>query len=109
MVALEAGDWVTAEREARAAIGVDPFLWDARRVLARAHLGHGDGLAALATLDDLLTALPEDGEALYLRGVALTSLRRGEEARRVLEAARDALPASPVYQARIAEALERIP
>ncbi|MDP9367512.1 MAG: tetratricopeptide repeat protein [Chloroflexota bacterium] len=109
VVALEAGDWVTAEREARAAIAVDPFLWDARRILARAQLGRGDGLAALVTLDDLLTALPEDGEALYLRGVALTSLRRGEEARRVLEAARDALLASPVYQARIAEALERIP
>ncbi len=109
VVTGEAGDWTTAESAARAGIAADPLLWDAWRALARAQLGRGDALGAVATLDGLLRALPEDGESHYLRGIALTTLQRGEEARRDLEAAREALPASPVYQARIAEALERIP
>ena len=109
VIAAEAEDWVVAETAARAAIAADPFLWDARRALARAQLSRGDTTGALATIDDLLTALPDDGESLYLRGVALSGLHRDQEARRDLEAARVALPLSPVYQARIAEALERLP
>jgi tetratricopeptide (TPR) repeat protein len=107
-VALAERDWPAAAAAARAAIAADPLAWDARRATIRAELGRGDGEAALAAADDLLALLPGDGRGHYFRGMALASLGRAGEAMAAFSAARDALPASAVYAARIAEAIETL-
>ncbi len=108
LVALKATDWVAAARAADAALRADPFHWEAYQVLAEAELGRDDARAALRAADRLLARWPDAGAGLYLRGVALAALSREAEARRALEAARTRLPHSPVYQARIAQALQRL-
>ena len=54
---------------------------------------------------ELLARWPEAGPGLYLRGVALLRLGRAEAGQAALTEARERLADSPVYQARIAQAL----
>jgi tetratricopeptide (TPR) repeat protein len=103
-VALAARDWDAAASAANAAVAADPAAWEAHRTLTQAELGRGDPAAALAAADRLLAAWPDDGPALYLRGLALQRLGRSAEARAALDLARQRLASSPVYQARIAQA-----
>lgn len=105
VVASAAREWDAAATAAAAAIAADPASWEAYRVLANAHLRRGDAPAALAASDAILSRWTDDGPSLYLRGTALLALGRPAEGRAALEAARQRLAASPVYQARIAQAL----
>lgn len=105
VVASVAREWDAAVSAATAAIVADPASWDAYRLLANAHLRRGDAAAALAASDTILAHWTDDGPSLYLRGRALVALGRPAEGRAALEAARRRLPDSPVYRARIAQAL----
>ena len=104
-VAAEAGEWGAAAEAALASLDADLARWEAYRLLAEAELGRGNAEAALAATDRLLAAAPDDGPGLYLRGVALVALGRAEEARAALTAAQARMPDSPVYRARITQAL----
>lgn len=104
-VQVEAGQWDAAVVAANKALGDDPARWDAYRALSEAELRHGNPEAALMAADRLLATLPNDGRALYRRGVALAALGRPDEARAALNTARTLLAASPVYQAKIAQAM----
>ena len=104
-VALAARDWGAAAAAATGAIQADPFDGRAYRALAVAELNRGHAASALAVADRLLSLWREDGPGLYLRGLALDRLGREIESRESFMAARARLVASPVYQARIAQAL----
>jgi tetratricopeptide (TPR) repeat protein len=107
-IAVAVSDWETAVDAANAALRSDPSRWEAYRTLASAELGRRDAEAARAAADRLLAKVPNDGRGLYLRGLALTTLGQVGDARISLEAAGDELHNSPVYQAKIAEALQRL-
>ena len=108
-VALAADAWDDAITHATAAITRTPYQADAHRTLIQAHLARQDPAAALTAADALLAIRPDDGRGHYLRGVALTALGRGNEARKGLESARPILATSPVYTARIDQALRDLP
>ena len=109
VVAVAGREWAEAATAAKAALRADPSRWEAYRLLAEAELGRGDAAAALSAAERLLARWPDDGPGLYLRGVALVELGRTGEAEEALAAARDRLSTSPVYQARIAQALQARP
>jgi hypothetical protein len=66
-----------AKIRAEAAKYDDPF---ARRVHAQAEALYGDGAVADRLLDTILAASPEDGEALYLKGMRLLVAARRNSA-----------------------------
>lgn len=108
VVAAAAREWDAAAATAAAALAANPSAWECHRLLADAELRRGDALAALAAADAILDRWTDDGPSLYLRGMALLALGRTEDARVALATARERLVASPVYQARIAQALSSV-
>ncbi len=61
-------------------IEVNPANVTARRDLANIYLDRHQPRAALALVDQALARFPDDGELLYLRGLALAKTGRDEEA-----------------------------
>jgi tetratricopeptide (TPR) repeat protein len=79
LIALDARDAETAEREFSLAITADPNLADAWANRATLHFRRGDAEAALSDLDRALD-LREDGEVFYNRGRIFESQQRWSEA-----------------------------
>lgn len=92
--ALDLGDLELAERLARKAIELDPEDVRGRHVLAMVLLAGGDELQAEAITEEIIRSNPSDRAARYLRGRALRSLGREEEAVAQLLVAG---PARPVF------------
>lgn len=107
-VAMAGRDWDGARTASEAAAGIEPMSPVVLRVVAESALAGGDAAAALEAAERLLEVRPEDGVGWFLRGAALTSLGREEDAIAALRGAAERLPESPVYQARIAQRLRGV-
>lgn len=108
-IAAAARRWDDAVVAATAASRAPTTAIAGGRLLAEAQLGAGDPSAALATTDALLERLPVDGVAWFLRGLALNQLAQPDDAVTALVRARELLPDSPVYRARIDQQLGPAP
>ncbi len=111
--ALQAHAWIAAERfaEAEAAfariVAENPRHLAAWDRLAWARFRQGDAAGALAALDALLAARPDQPSALVARAGALVELGRDGEALAALERAAALAPRSPATLEPLARALER--
>ena len=103
--ALEIGRYAIAEREARAALAIEPSSVDGSLYLSRSLLGLGKYLDAAQAAKDAVAVAPRDAYAHYLVGFALQVAGKTHEA---LDALREAVrlqPRSGRYYARLAIAL----
>ena len=108
LLALRMGDWEDARTRALEALAVDPQNLEAALSLIEAEIGVDNASAALVAADELLVRLPDEGRALYWRGRALMALDRPAEARQSLDRVSMVLDESPVYQARISQAMSNL-
>ncbi len=79
---LDDGKPALAAEEFRTALDIEPEDVNARYGLGRAHLAGGDGEAALAMFNEILTESPEEFPTLVYRIIALRDLDRNAQALR---------------------------
>ena len=103
--ALDAGRFSVAEREARAALAINPRDVNAQLFLCRAYLGLGTYDKAIDSARAALSVSPGDGYGHYLLGFALQVAGKAHEAVEQLREAVRLHPSAPRYYARLAIAL----
>gem|GEM_PF-3470173 len=108
MVAALGGDDDRAAEQVSAALVADPWSWPARRFQIEASLDAGRAEEARDRAKEVLVLLPDDPETVFLLGRALVATGEIEAAREQFDLTAELAPDSPVYRARIAEALESL-
>ncbi|MBA2753029.1 MAG: tetratricopeptide repeat protein [Chloroflexia bacterium] len=103
-----AGDTARFTAQAREALAADPWSWRASRSRVEASLAAGRAEDARDLATTALGRHPDDPVLLFLLGRALIDTGEGNAARERLALAARALGASPVYVARITEALKTL-
>jgi tetratricopeptide (TPR) repeat protein len=106
--ALDAGRYALAEKEARAALAIDPRDVTSQLFLCRAYLGLASYEKAIEAARAALAVSPGDGYGHYLLGFALQVSGRSAEAVEQLREAVRLHPSAPRYYARLAIALTDI-